>query len=375
MMEGVSEETTPFLSLHLHGARFDAGPGMPVEALPELVSYRDLVAAVARHVFLQQHSQRRRVPKGFMESFQLRIRHIGEGSAVAVLERAQPGGTLVAPPDAFDAARDLISKAIETVAEDHPVPENFPQEALVLFNRFGTGLLDDESIELRRPDSTAGPRLTQQSRKRLLAQRPQYLRDAVRSGLVVAIEAERMRFQVRLADGGLIWAPLDAVTFDGVKAVLEPAGLGPMVSVHGVGVFDKGDRLVQFDSVHEIAEMGDEAEDAKDEVVGALGEAVVEAGWLDGIGNATDPAVLSRAQALFAKLVESGALVPRVYPVPDGGLQAEWTIGGREVSVNVEPGGSLYVISVDTGSGKAHDLTIPEGDAADQVLRLLLDSS
>lgn len=141
------------------------------------------------------------------------------------------------------------------------------------------------------------------------------------------------------------------------------------MSVGGVGVFDKHDRLVRFDSVHEVTPVGD---DTDDDVTEAVGAAEVDAGSFDGTGEATDPAVMERARALFATLVEGGAPVPRVYPVTDGGMQAEWTIGLREVSVTVDPDGSLYVISVDTASGEAHDDTISEGDAADRVLRLLL---
>lgn len=365
----MSENLTPFLSLHLHGARFDAGPGMPVEALTELVAYRDLVAEVARGIFLRDHPGRQRVPKRFMEGFELRIRGIDDGSAVPLLERAWPEEALVSAPDTFDAARDLISAAVAAAGDGRPVPDDFPRTALVQFNRFGTGLLDDESIELRAPGSAAGPLYTQTTRRTLLAARSHYQRDAVRVGWVTEADAERMRFHLRLPDGSSVPAPMDDVMFDEVKRALAPAGEGPQVSVGGVGVFDKHDRLVRFDSVHEVTPGGD---DTDDEVIDAVGDAEVDAGSFDGTGEATDPAVMERARALFATLVEGGAPVPRVYPVMDGGIQAEWTIGLREVSVTVEPGGSLYVISVDTASGEANDDTISEGDAADRVLRLLL---
>ena len=112
-------------------------------------------------------------------------------------------------------------------------------------------------------------------------------------------------------------------------------------------------------------------EDAADVLTDAVAAAVVGEGWFDGDGSATDPEVVRRAQALLAAIVASGAPQPRVFPVPDGGVQAEWTVGDREISVAVEPGGGLYVISVDIRSGASQDESLAEDDPA-PVLRLVL---
>lgn len=47
------------------------GPGCQSRYSPKLVAYRDLVAEVARHLFLQGNPARQRVPKGFTDSFSL----------------------------------------------------------------------------------------------------------------------------------------------------------------------------------------------------------------------------------------------------------------------------------------------------------------
>lgn len=358
-------DLTPFLTLHFRGARFDDEQGMPVEALGELVAYRDLVAEVARSVFLGQHSERRRVPKGFADRFRLRIREISEGSAVPTLERAVRDGKLPID-DEFDIARDLISAAIQAVADHDPVPTDFPHEALVHFNRLGQGLRDDESIELRKPGTPTGPLYTQRTRKALLIGRSSYTQDAHVLGWVTELDAERMRFHLRRPDGSVVPAPIDVVTFEEVKEALAPTGEGPQVSVSGVGVFDRSDNLVRFDSVHELV-----SEEADDAVAEAIAASTMSAEWLDGDGRATDPEVILRARALLESMLDGGVPQPRVFPVPDGGLQAEWTIGDREISVAVEPGGSLYVISVNVASGESQDLTLREDDA-EQVLRLVL---
>jgi hypothetical protein len=362
----VAPELTPFLALHFRGDRFDADAGMPVETLGELVAYRELVTEVARLVFLDRNPDRQRVPKGFTDRLSLRLRQVAEGSAVPLLERPVLADVLPLA-DEFDAARDLISEAIQAAATGQSIPAGFPSDALVHFNRLGQGLQDDESIELRSPNVASGPRYTQQVRKELLAGRSNYQREATIVGWVTELDAERMRFHLRRSDGSTVPAPIDVVTFDEVKEALAPSGEGPQVSVSGVGVFDRtSDQLVRFDSVHEL--MAEEPEASVEDLVAA---STVDAGWLDDDGAATDPDVLQRTTALLDAIVLQGVPLPRVFPVPDGGMQAEWTLGDREISVTVEPGGSLYVIAVNVESGDAEDATLAEDDVA-EVLRLVV---
>jgi len=365
-MVSLAPELNPFLALHFRGGRFDADPGMPVEALGELVAYRDLVTEVARLVFLIRNPDRQRVPRGFTDRLSLRLRQVGEGSSVPLLERPSVEG-LLPIDDEFDTARDLISDAIQAADSGQATPEGFPSDALVHFNRLGQGLQDDESIELRAPNAASGPRYTQQVRKALLQGRSNYQRDATILGWVTELDAERMRFHLRRVDGSIVPAPVDVVTFEEVKEALAPSGEGPQVSVRGVGVFDRtSEQLVRFDSVHEL--MAEDTEESVQELVAA---STVAAGWLDDGGLATDPEVLQRTTSLLDAIVLQGVPAPRVFPVPDGGMQAEWTLGDREVSVTVEPGGSLYVIAVNVTSGDAEDLTVADDDV-DEVLRLVV---
>lgn len=362
----MAAELTPFLALHFRGARFDADAGMPVETLGELVAYRELVTEVARLVFLDRNPDRQRVPKRFTDRLSLRLRQVEEGSSVPLLERPIVADVLPLA-DEFDAARDLISLAIQAAASGEAIPAGFPSDALVHFNRLGQGLHDDESIELRAPNVVSGPRYTQQVRKALLSGRSNYQRDATIVGWVTELDAERMRFHLRRSDGSIVPAPIDVVTFDEVKEALAPSEEGPQVSVSGVGVFDRtSDQLVRFDSVHELM-----AEDTEESVQDLVAASTVDAGWLDDDGLATDPEVLQRTTALLDAIVLQGVPAPRVFPVPDGGMQAEWTLGDREISVTVEPGGSLYVIAVNVISGDAEDATVADDDVA-EVLRLVV---
>ena len=48
---------------------------------------------------------------------------------------------------------------------------------------------------------------------------------------------------------------------------------------------------------------------------------------------------------------------PDIFPLPDGGLQAEWHAGGEDVEVEVEGDGATYVVVRD-----ASDLVVTEGE-------------
>jgi hypothetical protein len=78
--------------------------------------------------------------------------------------------------------------------------------------------------------------------------------------------------------------------------------------------------------------------------------AALETGWLDGEGEALTEPALAAARGLQH---------PRLFPTPDGGAQAEWTIGAFAVSVTVAPDGSVSVDATDVRGAAA-----PSGETA-----------
>jgi hypothetical protein len=361
----------PFARLRLTGGRFD-GNGMPVETLVELAAYRDLIVGVAKEIFRSRHPRRQRVPRGFEDRLHLRLRRVEEGSAMPVLERALPEGTLLAVDDEFTEARNLIEDAVEAVDAQAPLPDDFPRDALILFNRFGQTLRADEAIELRRSTATSGPRFTPEVRKTLVLQQSRkYQQEVEDFGWVLEMDAQRMSCLIRLRMGPQtpIPAPLDEVTFAPVKEVLEPNGEGPPVRVSGVGVFDTDRGLIRLDSIHDVSLL-DEPEDLAllDDRLDQL--ASLEPGWLDGEGVPPDAMVITRARRILADLMSFEVPRPRVFPTPEGGVQAEWTVHEHEVSVTFEPDGKLYALSVNAASGQAEEplLTV---DDAEQIAHLL----
>lgn len=348
---------------------------MPVEALVELAAYHDLVLGIAKELFRAAHPARQRVPRGFEDRLQLRLRTVEVGSAVPVLERVEASGTLLTADDEFTQARDAIEDAVASVARGGDPPTTFPPDALVLFNRFGQTLRDGEAIELRRGASATGATYTREVRKRLvLNQRRTFQEEIEDIGWVSEINGDQMSCLIRLRMGppAAIPAPLDEVTFAAVKEVLEPKGEGPPVRVSGVGVFDKDQRLIRFDSIHDVSVLDDAEELAR--LDGRFDElAAMRAGWLDGEGVAPNPVALDRARRILAELLNFELPRPKVFPTPEGGVQAEWTVAGHDISVTFEPDDTLYAVSVNLASGHTEEPELAT-ESAEQIARLLLAS-
>lgn len=113
------------------------------------------------------------------------------------------------------------------------------------------------------------------------------------------------------------------------------------------------------------AQRGDLA--ALDDRLAELGR--LPQGWLDGEGEAPEPASLRSARAMLMQMVTLGTQRPRVYPTPEGGVQAEWTTGSREISLTFEPGGAVTAAAINTASGAEEELE--DGDA-EQLARFVL---
>jgi hypothetical protein len=365
----VADTEDTFARLRLIGGRFD-GAGMPVEALGELVAYQDLVVGVAKEVFRAEHPDRQRLPSAFGERLQLRLGTVEQGSVMPVLERPREPGALMPVPDEFTRARDIIEDAIAAAETNANLPASFPRQALVLFNRFGQTLHQDEAIELRRGNAKSGPRYTQQIRRRLVLETGSTVQDEVEGvALVLELNAGQMTCMVRFLSGSpsSVRAPVDELTFAPLKEAMAPNGNGPLVHILGVGVYDKARGLIRLDSIHDVSLVDEESAAVESRLceLEELGQ-----GWLDGDGAPVAPGALRHARETLADLQRLRVPQPRLYPTPEGGVQAEWTSGRFEISITFEPDGSLYAVGVDTASGDESELESANAkDLAQFVLR------
>jgi hypothetical protein len=92
----------------------------------------------------------------------------------------------------------------------------------------------------------------------------------------------------------------------------------------------------------------------------------LEEGW-DGrrAREVTDEAVVSSVEALFALVGDHTWPAPQFFPLPDGGLQFEWHMGGAAVEVEVDSEGEAHALAESPdGSVLFEGVIWPQRDAA-----------
>ena len=82
-------------------------------------------------------------------------------------------------------------------------------------------------------------------------------------------------------------------------------------------------------------------------------------GWLEGEGLAPPESGLDWLQHAFARHLPDQAPLPHLYPTESGGVQAEWSIGSMEISLD---------LNLDTRSGEWHALDTDAGEVEERTL-------
>lgn len=356
------------------GGRFEDA-SLPVDVLPDLAAYRDLIVELAKHLFLQRQPGRRRVPKGFIDSFELGIRAIQPGSTVAVLERRAPPsrhGTLLQATDDFEHARDLVDAVLEAGTKDAPLPPEFPPHLTRYFNQFGRGLRDDEHLELRRPGATTGPRLDRTIRKRLIVRHePRYENAVDMTARINGGVIKRGRITLELENGALVDGDCSESLVRQALALAEQR-----VRVVGVGAFDRGDRLEALVRVHDVIPLDEEeAERSVSPLDRQFAElAALVPGWFEHDTPALDAEGLRAAQAFLSGATAQGVPVPHLYPTPEAEARAEWSLGAWEVSATFDLGARnvrLHATHLDTDASEAAEMSLTSEGALDTFVRFV----
>lgn len=89
-------------------------------------------------------------------------------------------------------------------------------------------------------------------------------------------------------------------------------------------------------------------------------------GWLDGQGLAPDPKGLDWLARAFEEHWPDGLPKPRMYPTPEGGVQAEWSIGSYRPSLEID-------LALQTAYGHLYDLRTKESQEKDLDLNEVKD--
>lgn len=91
--------------------------------------------------------------------------------------------------------------------------------------------------------------------------------------------------------------------------------------------------------------------------------ASLEEDWDGYRARSIDPLALRRAEQIVQAALGERLPSPDILPIPDGGVQLEWTAGPVELELEVQPGlGAVVFVCDDDASGQRFDGELPGDD-------------
>lgn len=323
-----------FLHLRLIGARFDHH-SIPLTFFKDLAVLEEMIVEVAKHRFRYDHPERQRTPRGFTRNIDLRLATIESGSAV--LDIRLVGESELFPPtnrQYFEHARDDIVGTVRAAQNGHRIDTYGTSDIMLsYFDGFGRSLKDNEAVEFISPNRKTA-KLTQDVRRRLVRSslRIVELTESISIRcLVPEMDQREMTFKVQTSDGRRISAPIPVQHLDTVLDGFNGYSSDTRMLLQGIGRFSRTGRLLGFVSIEhvnilDILDVGVQIDELR----------LVEDGWLEGRGTAPSEAGLDWLLEVFDRHFPDDTPLPHLYPTETGGVQAEWSLGTQEVTLELD---------------------------------------
>jgi len=318
-----------FLKPRLDGARFSEH-SIPLELLKDFAALEEMLIEVAKWKFRQAHPDSKRIQRNFSKGLELHLSGVEDGSAIPSIVMMFAGLSPAENATYFEQARTDIIDAI-ACAEQGTTPR-LPANLLGYFDRFGRGLREGESMEFSRPDGST-TRLNPEVRKSLIrsAQVDVWTEEVALRGKISEADQARQSFELELRDGTKLKAPLSDQHLSTVLDAFRDYREGAHVLIQGVARKDRQDRFKEFETVEHVSPL-----DSLDVILRLEELASLQDGWLDGRGLAPKPEKLRQLAALFDANFDADLILPHLYPTAEGGIQAEWSLGDWETTLEID---------------------------------------
>jgi hypothetical protein len=128
--------------------------------------------------------------------------------------------------------------------------------------------------------------------------------------------------------------------------------------IQGVIRKDRNNHLKSFESIEHVTPL-----DPLDVILRLDELAKLNDGWLDGKGRAAAKEQLTFLSRSFEAFFDADLALPYLYPTAEGGVQAEWSMNGWEVSLDIDlekQQGEYQALNLQDNTSS--DLTISLGD-------------
>lgn len=336
------------------GARFE-GHRLPLDVLPDLSAFRDLLVSYVKAAWRGAHTDRERLPKGFEKSIAFDLVRISDGSAVPQLDWDRKTAQLLLP-DFKDELEILVEEAYSNVLKlidgaSRPTDGvELTSENIRALNRFGSGLLPDERIEFVGSQGSDGNvvYLDTYRRKRLITRgRDSYQTRFESIGKLLGSGIDPLgtagTITILTSEYGKIDLPVSPERvrddFDGnIEADVQFSltielgsddGFRGVVEVFDVDVIDAkvvADLAVCRDRISELVSLRD--------------------GWHYGSGKSPTPESVTTASRLLSRKPGMAASY-RIFPTDTGGLLFEFVRSGWDYSFEIGPTGTLEIVGTE----------------------------
>ena len=248
-------EPVPFLAPRLVGERFKSHT-VPLELLKDFVVLEEMIVEVAKWHYLEDHPERSRLTRGFVDTVKIHLAEVTDGSAIVklVVFIAATGSSVPTEVQVcFDRARDNIVGVIDAAERDDFSACPFPRKFLSFFDRMGRGLRDGESIEFA-PDKPQKARLTKETRRKLVlhSESEQVSEEVCLRGSVPKMDQQDETFQLQLSDGRKIQAPIQESIRDVILDAFVGYREGKRVLLRGIGTFSRTNKLTRIEEIVHI---------------------------------------------------------------------------------------------------------------------------
>jgi len=338
------------------GSRFNGGR-LPVDVLPDLQAFRDLLAAFAEDAWRHRNRSRKRLPKGFERSLTFSLTAIQDGSAIPVLQWDRDIAQAYLPGFS-DSMEELVDRSFRELvglvdaAGDEALPASLSPGHVRALNKLGASLKDEERIEFLGSQGRDGNvvYLDSYRRKKLITHvKETYDKRVNGTG----------RLHANFQDGAIVvrTEAFGDLRLDvGAEAITNTydGSLGQEVQFDVVIELDHNDRVRSIREIHDVVLV-----DAEDDMnwlrcVLRLDElAELKSGWHGNEeGEAISMAAREAAES-FLHLRSKYLETYRIYPTLEGGVLIEFIASGWDLSVEFLPEGAVQLYGIETnGDGE-----------------------
>jgi hypothetical protein len=341
------------------GARFE-GHRLPLDVLPDLSAFRDLLVSYVKAEWRAAHTQRERLPKGFEKSIAFDLVGIKDGSAVPQLEWDRDTAKLLLP-DFKDELEVLVEAAYAKVLDlidgaNGPMGTmELTSENIRALNRFGSSLLPDEKIEF--PDSRGADGnvvyLNTYRRKRLITRgRDSYQTRFEDIGKLLGSEIDPLgtvgTIFINTSEYGTINVPVspERVRDDFDGSIEADVQFRLMIEL---GSDDTFRRVVEMYDVDVIdAKVVADLAVCRERITSLLS---LSDGWHNGSGKTPTHAAAATASRLLARRPGMAGNYS-IFPTDIGGLLFEFSRRGWDYSIEIGPAGLVEIYGTETGGDK-----------------------